>query len=428
MPTTAPLGGVGVFHLMNDRAMRARGLPGNHCILALSLDGRLDLHSLDRRIEKAAQALPELRFRLKRDFLSFQSRWFVDASRKIPRARLYTDKNGLMESLLGQRLDGDNPWAIDLLRGKDDDTLVFRWFHPFADGKGAERLVAYLGSGTGDTPDAPPPEEERFAASERPLKKLDDKTRAALIRAYGNHALALGHTPIMSLATLAKNTSKKANFRFVRTLLSQAETKAFDERVRKIAKLAETNLMVLSACRVLDRALVARGFAPLQHIIPLPMSLDPKAGAKRLLGNNITMMLLSLSRSDLENDAKALAHLAEQQRAIVREKLDIGMLAALSFAGRLPEPAYRFLSDRPFHGEMASLICTNPGTIAISSFAGHRVKDAFVMPAPVLPPGFQAVFTRFGGCLSAIIAYVDTVLTADEAARMAADLKRELCA
>lgn len=431
MPTSAPLGGIGIFHLMNDRAMRARGLPGNHCILVLELEGRLDLNSLDRRIQRAAQALPELRYTLKHDWLRLQSRWAVDPSRKIPRPALYTNQDGLIESLLAQRLDGDHPWAIDAVRGNEHDTLVFRWFHPFTDGKGAERLVAYLGSGTGDTPDPPPPDAERFAASSRPLEQLDDKTRVALMRAYGNHALALGQTPIMSLATIAKSnktTGKKPQFRFVRTILSETETKHFDSRVRKIAKLAETNFLILCTCRVLDRALVARGFAPAQHIIPLPVSLDPKAGAKRLLGNNITMVLLSLSRSDLENTAAALAHLAEQQRTIVREKLDIGMLAALEFAAKLPSPVYSFLFDRPFRGEMASLVCTNPGHIHIPSFAGQRVLDAYLMPAPVLPPGFQAVFTRFQGRLSAIIAYADTVLSRQEATRMAADLKRELCA
>ena len=56
MPTSAPLGGIGVFHLMNDRAMRARGLPGNHCVLALELDGKLDIPRLDVRLARHARA------------------------------------------------------------------------------------------------------------------------------------------------------------------------------------------------------------------------------------------------------------------------------------------------------------------------------------------------------------------------------------
>lgn len=418
---------------MNDRALRARGLPGNHCMLVLALGGRLDLHALDLRIERAAELLPELRFRLKYGLPGTLPRWEIDASRPVRRPNLFTGTDAQLESLLAQRLDGGEPWAIDVLRGKDNDTLVFRWFHPFTDGKGAERLVAFLGSGQGDVPDPPPPPDERFASSSRLVQPLDRETRTALIRAYGNHALALGRAPIMSLATIAKHNKKnkkrgkQGQFRFVRAVLSEGETKRFDERVRKVAKLAETNLMVLSSCRVLDRMLVERGFAPPHHVVPLPVSLDPKAGATRLLGNNLSMMLLSITRSDLENDARALAHLSEQQRAIVRQKLDVGMLAALEFAGRLPTPAYRFLSDRPFHGEMASLICTNPGNIAIASFAGRPVLDAFVMPAPVLPPGVQTVFTRFAGRLSVIVAYVDSVISPEEATRMAQDLRRELC-
>ena len=49
-------------------------------------------------------------------------------------------------------------------------------------------------------------------------------------------------------------------------------------------------------------------------------------------------------------------------------------------------------------------------------------------PAPVLPPGFQVIYTRFAGRLSAVVAYVDSVVSPEEAALMADDLKSELCA
>jgi hypothetical protein len=77
---------------------------------------------------------------------------------------------------------------------------------------------------------------------------------------------------------------------------------------------------------------------------------------------------------------------------------------------------------------MASLICSNPGAISITSFAGVPVRDAYVTPAPVLPPGFQVIYTRFAGRLSAVVAYVDSVVSPEEAALMADDLKSELCA
>ena len=433
MPATARLGGVGVFHLVNDRVMRARGLAGNHSVFALELDGKLDPARLDVRLARAVSDLPELRFRLKTGFppLLKPPSWVIDAGRPPPRAETLpagSDASAVVEARLSARLDGDTPWAVDLVQGEERDLLLFRWYQPLVDGKGAERLVRWLGSGAADEPDHPPPEDERFEASERPLKDLDREARVALIRAYGNYALELGKTPIMNLATVAPKKGRGGRMRFVRAVLSEAETARFDARVRKVARLAETSLMLLAAARVIDRALGNRGYAPAQHIIPLPISLDPKTGATRLLGNNLSMMLLSITRADLASDARGVAHLAEQQRYIVRNKLDTGMLAALEFASILPRPAYQWLADRPFHGEMSSLVCTNPGTLSIDTFAGVPVRDAYVLPAAVLPPGFQVIFTRFGGRLSAAIVYVDSVVSQGEAAMLAAELKAELCA
>src|SRR5688572_3029980 len=133
---------------MNDRAMRARGLAGNHCVLALELDGKLDIARLDVRLARAVSDMPELRFRLKGRFPR-KPRWEVDAGRPPPRARLVPAWPGAVEAALSERLDGDTPWAIDVITGDARDTLLFRWYHPLVDGKGADRLVRWLGSGAG---------------------------------------------------------------------------------------------------------------------------------------------------------------------------------------------------------------------------------------------------------------------------------------
>jgi hypothetical protein len=232
----------------------------------------------------------------------------------------------------------------------------------------------------------------------------------------------------MSLATIADRRGKGGKMRHIRLVLSQEETRGFDQRVRQRARLAETSVMLLAATRAVDRALLARGYAPSHHIVPLPLSLDSKAGARRLLGNNLTMMLLSIDREDLLDDARAIAHIADQQRAIVRQKLDVGMLAALELASQMPRPLYQYIADRPFRGEMASLVCSNPGPISIETFAGVPVRDAYVLPAPVLPPGFQVIYTRYRGRLSALIGYIDTVVAPSEAQRIAEDLREQLLA
>ncbi|WP_437332881.1 wax ester/triacylglycerol synthase domain-containing protein [Sorangium sp. So ce394] len=433
MTSTVLLGGIDHFHLMNDRAMRARGQAGNHCLFVLELDGRLDLGRLAARLERATRALPELRFRLDNSVLGRvgRPRWVVDHHRRAPEPRLHEvagerERAARVEALLAERISGERPWALDVVRGAGEgDTVVLRHHHALTDGRGADRLVAWLGSGSGDAPDDPPLRQERHDAPERLLAAMGRDERLALARAYKAHVLALGRAPILSLARACPGV-RAATSRVARLALSAEETRAFDLRVRQRARLAETSLMLIAAARLADRALVARGFAPPHHVVPLPLSLDPKGGARRLFGNHLTMVLLSLGRDELYDDARAVARVAEQQRAMVRDRLDLAMVAALDLARWLPGPVYRWLGDQPFEGELASLIVSNPGAVTVDRFAGLPVRSAYPLPAVVTPPGFQVIFSRFGGRLSASIVYGDGLLRPDEAAAMPGALRAEL--
>src|SRR5207244_4489536 len=85
MGSPVSLGSIDVFHLMNDRAMRARGLSGNHCLFVVELAGRLDPTNLGLRLNRAVAALPELRFRLDDSLLrGLRPRWVVDSQRPVP--------------------------------------------------------------------------------------------------------------------------------------------------------------------------------------------------------------------------------------------------------------------------------------------------------------------------------------------------------
>jgi hypothetical protein len=428
------LGGVDVFHLMNDRAMRARGLPGNHCAFALELDGRLDVARLDARLARAVELVPELRFRLTGGF-PLRPRWVVDATAAAPRACV-REAGGrplveVVTELLAERVDGRAPWAIDVCRGTDRDALVLRWFHSLVDEKGAERLLRWLGSGEGDEPAPPPPAGERFETSERPIAKLARDARLSLMRGYNTHTIALGSTPILSpegarraLGERRPRQNRKTGA--IRLHLTVDETRAFDERVRRVARLAETSVMVLASARAVDDLMLARGFAPALHVVPVPLSLDPKGECGRLLGNHLTMMMLALDREDLRDEARAIAKLGDQQRAIVRQKLDLGMAAALDFARWLPRPVYELVADKPFRGEVASFVFSNPGAVAVPSFAGRAVVDAFPLPAAVSPPGLQLIFTRYAGRLSALVIHVEDAVAPWEARRLAESLRAEL--
>lgn len=404
--------------------MRSRGLAGNHCLFVVAVEGRLDVSALLHRIERATTLLPELRREL---VLSPAGPYWREAP--SPRAELRVrsiddaDLGSTLEALVDQRVGPERPWAATLLRAKAGDVFVWHWFHPLSDAKGAERFVTWLGGGGASGPSDPPPAEERSDSGTRPLAKLDRKARLDLTRAYGNHMLKLARKPIVSLTSLG---GKLGRTRTLRVQLSQDETSAFDARVRQRAKLAETSVMVLVATRLFDAIVGSRGLAPAQHLIPVPLSLDPKAFATRLFGNNLTMMTFSLGRDDLADLGRAIASLADQQRAIVKEKLDTGMLASLDFAKVVPAGPYHWFLTRPFGGEVSSFVFSNPGAVTLSTFADLAVRDAFALPSVAAPPGFQVIFSRHGGRLSAFIGFAEGLLWPAEERALAQLLRAEL--
>ena len=286
--------------------------------------------------------------------------------------------------------------------------------------------MRWLGSGDGDEPEEPPPPEERFAFSDRALAHLDRSARIDLARAYKAHVFSVGERPILSLATASPPRTASTPPRVRRLVLSADETRAFDLRVRERARLAETSLMLLASALLLDRALAERGHAPPHHILPVPLSLDPKVGARRLLGNHLSMLHVSLDRDDLRDERRAVAHLADQQRNAVREKLDLAMLAALDLARWLPGVAYEWLRESPFRGELSSMIFSNPGPMTITSFAGVPVEDAYPLPTVVSPPGFQIIFSRHGGRLSASIVHAAGIFDDAEARALPLALRETL--
>jgi hypothetical protein len=406
--------------------MRARGHAGNHCLFAATVEGHLDVQDLTRRLDRAAALLPELRRRLVRTPAG--PAW-LDTDAPAPPLRVRTvaarDLDAALEQLADDRVSGDAPWAADLLRAEDRDVFVWRWFHPFTDAKGAERFVTWLGSGDAASgPVDPPPPEDRHDTGARPLAKLDRKARIDAARTYGNHMLAHARTPIVSLATLG--AAPLRGTRAIRIRLTEDETRAFDRRVRERAKLAESSVMVFASARLYDALLRGRGLAPPQHLVPVPLSLDPKAGATRMFGNNLTMMTFALRREDLADLPRALASLGDQQRAIVREKLDVGMLASLDFAKAVPSPIYHWFLTRPFGGEVSSFVFSTPGPATITTFAGRRVTDAYALPTVATPPGFQVIFSRHSARLSAIIGFASGLLTPEEEAPLADRLRAEL--
>jgi hypothetical protein len=421
------LGAADVFQRVHDGDMRAEGRAGNQTAFVMELDGRVDERALAARLARAAALVPELSARVAGLF-PWSARWAPTG--RPPPVEVVDAAGRALDDVAAARLDAPvatgGSVAADVVRLPERDAVVLRVHHALADARSLDRLATWLGAGEG--PEPPPPPTPRFATS--PLDGLPRARRLELMRAYNERVIALGAEPVLSPASPAPGRPaprRPGATRALRVRLDEAATRALDARVRAEAGLAETAFFVTVAARAVVDLLERRGLAPSRVVVPVPASLDPKAGATRLLGNHVTLLMLALERADLEGRRRALASLAEQQRMIVRGKHDLGALAALDFARYLPRFAYRRVERGPMRGEIGSFVLSNPGPVTTARFLGRRVVDAHPLPAVVSSPGLQLVVSRFAGRLSIALGFVDAVVEAPEASRLATLLAGDLC-
>lgn len=302
---------------------------------------------------------------------------------------------------------------------------MLRWHHPLADARGGQRLLSWLGGGDGPSPGPPPPAARRFASVDHRVSDLTAAKRWELLRTYREHVLEIARGRIVSLDA-ATGHRPPGMTRAVRLVLAPERTAELDGKLRRLAGGGETNLLAWAAARLLDRALEAHAVAPEQHTVVVPVSLDAAGGSDRMFGNNLTMMMLRLSRCELTDRQESLNSLARQRRDIVRQRLDLAFLVALHTARYMPAPIYSWFSRRPFGGERMSVLVTHPGEWAIDDFLGVPVRDAYPLPAAVLPPGLQLVAGRHQGRLSLAVVFVDSIISVDAARRLLAELESDL--
>ena len=414
-----PIGAIDLFHLHTHDELRAQRLGPNACTVVAELDGRVDIERVQQRLRHAAVAVPELRWRMGRN-RRFERVWREGGpGPELCERRFDDDLVGAAMASLNEPIDSGAPWRIHVLHGPERDAVSLTWFHAATDARGASRLLAWLGDENADVPD------KRFMTGDRLLDKLDAQQERELTKAYVAHVHELGLQPILSLQR-ASGRRQPGEQRAVRVRLSVEETKSLYGSVRKRAGPADTSLMLWAAGRLVDSLMKRRGLSPPRQLVPVPVSLDPKKGSTRMFGNHLTMMMLALDRDDLRDEATAVAHLAAQRRDIVRNKYDVGMLAAIRTTRHVPRVVVNYISRHPFGGERSSYVLSNPGEIIMDSLFGLSVRDAFAVPALLPAPGFQVTSDGFAGQLSLMVMFRDGYVSAPEVTSLLPALKRDL--
>ena len=129
-----------------DRESRTRGFAGNSCHIILELAGRLELESLQKRIDEVFANYPVLQAHVAGVFLPY---WKLPRRlASAPRARIHQDEQGLIHRLVNESLDSAHGELVrfQLIKGYEGkDRLFFTWAHTFMDAISAELWAGRIG-------------------------------------------------------------------------------------------------------------------------------------------------------------------------------------------------------------------------------------------------------------------------------------------
>ncbi|HET6204185.1 MAG TPA: hypothetical protein VFI25_15445 [Planctomycetota bacterium] len=424
------LGPVDHFLLMVDRAARRAGLPGNLSAIALELEGVPAAGRVEAAFAALVPRLPRLRARLALVPILGWSRW-KDVPARGPAHlvrvldRRDPDAPAAAAAAINDPLDPGRVPLVELRLApapRGGSFAVLRWFHPLADARGADLLLAALdeeGRGRRPALDGPEP----FARVERGEFSGWRGFRAARALLEGK-----GEPPPVLLAP--KGTSVRG-YGLVPFALDERETRAQEAVSRgAFGGTGENEHLLLASFRALHRFQVRRGAPRGPYRIPLTANLRAPGAVGPVLGNHLAFFHLRATAPEVE-DSAALARSIRGQGLRALEAGEDRAMHALLRAGRwLPLRRYERERFLPNGAPRESIWFSNAGEIQAGRdrWFGCSIRDVGVATAVPHPPGVLLLFFRRAGTLRGAVVCADEVLDREAAFRLAEFLREELLA
>jgi hypothetical protein len=192
--------------------------------------------------------------------------------------------------------------------------------------------------------------------------------------------------------------------------------------------LGDSNFHLAATLFELHRLHDRLGCASASYVVPIPIGLRPKGTRAPLFSNQVTTMLHQFSPAELATIEQAAATVKARSAEYLRdEHINPGIALAQMFRS-LPLPLYMRMIKHQMRGEICSLFFGDTSTVdpALKTFLGADITEFFHVPAITDPPGMGVVFYRFRDRLQFTFVHADGVLTDEEAADFAAQLRARL--
>jgi hypothetical protein len=412
------------FMYGQDRHMRASGLPGNVCRVALRLDGGFNAELLRERVAASPMLNWLSRLRIVRFIPAVPPVWRAEP---LPRPLLHEHRNGEVEgdglgqvpqTLIGRDLNSDRgpALALDLAKDRNGSShLVLSWNHALMDVRGAELVLRHLNAGE-SIEDCPTLED---------LINPDQK-RSGLMRLWRTLTHAHGSMKWLResgrepLFTLLSSGPLRRPCRGRNRLIpfSRQETARIGERCQQLnAAFRRSHFYLAASLRALHAIAVSRGNKDGAYLVPVPHDMRRRGSTGPIFSNHLSILFYRIEPPQAVRLSSIIDELTRQMMEQIRTRFPESCMAALDMFKPLPLDYYVRHLGQPTRGKFASLCFSDSGEscAGMTEYLGGRIQAVTHLVPTWRPPGLTVLFWSFGGQLCALLSWVEDCLAPAEA-------------
>ena len=404
------LSGSDYFHLLLDKQMRQRGLPGNISRIHLKLATSANLHSIAAQLRANATLTQVYHLRIRQEL--FRIPQWTEAASPLTSAVVLHPKQLSPEAFEHEVLQAIVPEfeqlvRIDLAQTTDGaHHAVIAMHHVLFDHKGMQLFLSALAQ----TNHAESPT-SFFAASATTSTWTDlgQAFRATLF------AFRSGGWKLASL--IHRNTPLNSPAHYLTIPFTVDETTHADTLAMQCGGASGRSAFYLAALLMAVRHVFAqRNEFPPYYWVPVPHDMRKKGANGHLVGNALSFFYFKVYDHQLTSNADAVAAIQQQMMLQVRQKQPWKLEALFRVFRRVPLPLMEAMMHLSSGGKVSTFAFSDLGEQrhTIQNFCGAEVLQIAHIPPVPCPPGLSVVISRHNGQHRIAFAFVPQSISREE--------------
>jgi hypothetical protein len=396
------------FTFVLDQEIRAAGMPGGYCGIALQLTGKPDLAALQQRLNLLVEKFPSVSAKIEQRGKRYV--WVPTGEPVLLECHVSDTSPSADEDLhvllrIFNRRE-TRPLTVHWIDTGVGGTLLLNWNHPLLDARGAKIVLDFL---TSDQPD-------RFKESPSLISaKLATwswwKKLQLLLKAKRHNHQANSVDSCLPTRTEHGSQILKLKIQHFNT----EQSKRVAALARQYCGLTGRTLYYLG-CFMRAMEQVGSPHVKDGYCIPYAFNLRRQNAPTPVLGNHVGCLFARATRAQTSDRTSLFSYLLSQHTQTVRDELDLAYLPLMRLGQWLSPSRYaKFLRKQHSGNELSSLWFSDIGDLSWGKkgFLGAPVVGVSMMCWMTLPPGLALLIAQLDGQLTLSYSYLSPAV--DEA-------------